>query len=75
MVALGRWIFALEEVQLQITHAQPAHREGEAGRGYLLHLENLFVEARRFLKVVGVDADVYTTPKLQNSLSLGSAPC
>src|SRR3712207_3738340 len=53
-----RRLLALEEVELEIAYAQPAHREGEVRRGDLLHPEELSVEARRLLEVVGVDADV-----------------
>src|SRR5215203_3487917 len=51
-------VFVQEEVELQITYPQPAHRPGEVGRGDLLHPEQVRVEAYRLLQVGGTDADV-----------------
>src|SRR5215210_3100026 len=53
-----RRIIVEEEVELQITHPQPAHRPGEVGRGDLFHPEEVSVEADRLLQVGGADADV-----------------
>src|SRR5919107_3546637 len=50
--------FALEEVQLQVAEAQPAHREWEVGGGNLLHPEKFLIETYRLIKVVSVDACV-----------------
>ena len=67
---MGSWrrLLALEEVELEIAYAQPAHREGEVRRGDLLHPEELSVEARRLLEVVGVDADVGQTSRLHTPI-------
>src|ERR687894_580694 len=44
----------------------------EAGRGDLVHPEDLFVEARRLLEVISVNADVRQTPNLHSLLSVVS---
>src|ERR687890_1298677 len=58
VMTLWRGVFVEEEVELQTTHPQPAHRPGEVGRGDLLHPEEVRVEADRLLQVGGADADV-----------------
>src|SRR5918992_3485458 len=58
VMPLRSGIFVQEEVELQITYPQPAHRPGEVGRGDLLHPEEVRVEADRLLQVGGADTDV-----------------
>ena len=49
---------AQEEVELLVAEREPADPLAERGRRNGLHAEQLLVEARRGLEVVGVDADV-----------------
>ena len=49
---------ALEQVELQVAHAQPLHREPKVRRIYRLCAEDLDVEPNRILEVLGHDADV-----------------
>jgi hypothetical protein len=57
-MSLRSGIFVQEEVELQITYPQPAHRPGEVWGGDLLHPEEVPVEADRLLQVGGADTDV-----------------
>ena len=78
VVTLGCGVLALNEVQLLITDAQPAYREGEAWSGDLPHPEKVFVEVHRLVEVVGVDAYVGETLRAHGlageAPGLGRAP-
>ena len=58
VVELGRRRVAVEEVQLLVAHLEPHDRVLEVGRRHAPHAEDVDVEARRLLEVVGVDAHV-----------------
>src|SRR5215217_52818 len=61
VVAPGRCLVALKEMQLQVAEAQPAYGEREVWCRDLLHTEELLVETHRLIEVVGMDACVGKT--------------
>ena len=59
MVRAGRLdVVALEEVELLVAEREPEHRLLELRRGQPPHAEELLVEPRRLLHVLGVNGHV-----------------
>src|SRR5438445_205785 len=66
MVVDGRRRVPFEQVHLLVSDLQPEHRPvGECRRRHTLHPEELLVEARGLLEVVGLDGDVVDPSRLQ----------
>jgi hypothetical protein len=61
VVELGRRRLAEEQMELLLAQAQPFDVLGELRAREPLHPEDVDVEAKRLLHVIGMDADVVET--------------